>query len=208
MVLDMHAKLDMSAWWQGMLTLIYVNNADHDTTWKKVLFDETFAQILCLGKGMQEHVLLRSLQVSPPTEEFFNGLDDDRLQAAFQHIGMKVAEIDRALGPGNIREATPKRVPTADVYETFVDDSVWPSSIEDKIMEHITRHKDQDVEMPKESEALMEQFFAYGGDILFGFLGKFETQRCTAESLATGELLRDLCRRKEFGPELQLESTT
>ena len=63
-------------------------------------------------------------------------------------------------------------------------------------MDHITRHKDQDVEMPRETDTLLEQFFAYGGDILFGFLGKFETQRCGADALSTGQLLRELCTRQ------------
>ena len=41
-----------------MFTLLYVVDANHDTAWKKIMFDMTFAQILCLGRGTRRRLVL------------------------------------------------------------------------------------------------------------------------------------------------------
>lgn len=120
-------------------------------------------------------------------------LSGRQLQEAFQHIGTKVAKIECATEEGDIREAAPKRLPFADVYQTL-DVSVWPSSVKDTIVDHITQTRDPDADMHRNSEALIKSYFEHGADTLFGFLWKSETQRRTVESSATGELLRELNR--------------
>ena len=84
-----------------MFTLMFVEHADHDKVWRKIMCDATFAQILCKPEGMLEEVLLGSFLNSPsPADLYVPSGDQTCVQAALQYVAKKVIAVDCILGLG------------------------------------------------------------------------------------------------------------
>lgn len=192
-----HCRLDMSAWWRRKLTIIYVQDSDHDQSWQRLMADMSFAQMLLLERGTLERVILQSQRQlhggDAPQACVLRGNEREVLNN-IADLANKLTEVDGARGTSSSRSAQ------SQIFQVFsegadADDlQVFPRDLKIRLAEYLEQRKDDSLDMKEEDSRLCEEYFTYDGGMCFAFRGSFEVKATGERSREVGTTLREINR--------------